>query len=128
MRASMMLCDSAESISDGKLNIYGAGWSVVSSPTPPCSVVIKLEVPWTMRNVPLRLALDLVDADGRKLGGVTGENDGVNPVPTAVPGVPLDSSLVVPVPSFPLAPGRYAWQLEINTEVPDGGYLGFTVR
>jgi hypothetical protein len=128
MRASMMLCDSAETLSTGKLNIRGAGWSVVSSPTPPCAVAIKLEVPWTMRNVPLRLTLDLVDADGRKLGEVRGENDGVNPIPTAAPGVPLDSSLVVPVPSFSLASGRYAWQLQINTEVPDGGYLGFTVR
>ncbi|WP_442817424.1 DUF6941 family protein [Streptomyces sp. NBC_01216] len=123
----MMLCDSAETDQAGKLNIRGAGWSVVSSPTLPSAVAMKIEVPWSLRGKPMHLDLELVDADGRKVGSATAEHDGVTSS-LAQPGVPLDSTLVVPVPALNLRPGRYVWQLRINEEDPEGGHLGFTVR
>ncbi|MEV0173262.1 hypothetical protein AB0I00_19365 [Streptomyces sp. NPDC050803] len=128
MRANMMLCNAAERLDNGLMNMEGAGRSVFPSPTPESALAIKLEIPWSMANTPLQMELDLVNADGRKLGGVTGEYDGANPLPETPPGVPLDSTLVVPLPSFSLVPGRYAWQLKISDEHPEGGYLGFTVR
>jgi hypothetical protein len=66
VKVTMLLADSAQ-VSEGKLFILGAGWSVTGPAPAPSAVALLIDVPWDETNVSHHWRLDLVDSDGNPL-------------------------------------------------------------
>ena len=125
MDIQLILADAAQA-SAGKVHMLGAGWSVTGSPTSPSAVVGLIKVPWDRANETLTLRLNLVNEDGQpvhvaNLFGADGPQEiafgGTIEVgrPAGLKaGTPIDSSFVIPIPSLPLTPGRYTWNLDLS--------------
>jgi hypothetical protein len=121
---TILLADAAQ-ISDGKLNMLGAGWSIITTPTGPFSVVIHAQVPWTLTNTKMAWSLDLIDSDGHPI--VLDESQG--PIhmegflesgrPSGVEaGTTIYVPFVFPFLGMPLMPGKYEWHFKLGeTEV-----------
>jgi hypothetical protein len=128
MKATLLLCDAAQVDPAGKVHILGAGWTVVGvgsgAGLPGQAVVVMLHVPWNETVDMHFLRLRLEDADGNPvLLGPPGEQRALvheQPFaahrPAGAPeGISIDFPVVVSVgPGVTLAPGRYAWRLEID--------------
>jgi hypothetical protein len=134
MRVTMLLADAAQEV-NGKLYVLGGGWSVTGPDVPPMSLAIKLDVPWSAANQAHRFEIVLVDTDGHPVrgaeGGVEVRVDGQFEVgrPAGLPaGSDIDVAFAVNVPPFPLAPGRYAWQLSIDGDTREDWLRPFQVR
>src|SRR3954451_13840437 len=61
---ALLLANSALQSPDGLISALGIGWSVTTSPTSPCALLLFVKVPWDQTNVKHRAVLDLLDADG----------------------------------------------------------------
>lgn len=134
MKVTMLLADAAQAI-NGKLYVLGGGCSLLAIGSP-CALAVKVEVPWTDANVAHRIAIELLDADGRQvlLRGPEGDLpvrldtmlEVGRPIGVAA-GTPLDAVLALNFAPLPLKPGaRYLWRVWINDEVRDT--VGFSTR
>jgi len=125
--ATVLLCDAAVADMSGKMHMLGAGWSVTSSPTAPAAVVVLLKVPWDRANTKLRIALTLVDADGRPVV-IEDQTVGIERFlevgrpPGLEHGVPIDTSFTLSVGPMPLVPGRYRWLLDAAGQQFSAGF------
>jgi hypothetical protein len=134
MRVTMMLADAAQEV-NGKLYVLGGGWSVTGPVLPPMALALKLDVPWSAAHQEHEFLLVLVDADGHpvRVAGDGGEVQAggtfeVGRPEGLPPGTDIDFAFAVTVPSLPLAPGRYAWQLWIDGETNEDWQRPFQVR
>ena len=130
----MMLADAAQEV-NGKLYVLGGGWSVTGPVLPPMALALKLDVPWSAANEEHEFLLVLVDADGHpvRVGGDDSEVRAggtfeVGRPPGLPAGTDIDFAFAVTVPSLPLAPGRFAWQLWIDGETREDWQRPFQVR
>ena len=142
MKATLLLCDAAQVDPSGKVHILGAGWTVVGGgvgvPLPGQAVVALIHVPWHQTIQPHFLRLRLEDADGNPvLVGPPGEQHPLvhdqrftaRRPPGAPEGITIDVPVVVSLgPGMPLAPGRYAWRLEIDGASHEDWMTSFHVR
>lgn len=136
-RVTMMLCDHAQ-VAGGKLFISGGGWSVATTPTPPSSIAVLLQVPWTEANRKIDFALRLVGSDGETVVQPNAERN-LAPVefvggfevgrPPGLPaGSALDTPFAINIPPLLLQPGRYVWELKISGDTNEDWQLAFLVK
>lgn len=120
---TLVLCDAAQVDPSGKVHMLGAGWANTSSPTAPSAVVIMLGIPWDRTNQKIHVLLELTDSDGKLVvvPGQFGETEvkieadvEVGRPPGVPAGVTLEANLAPSIPSLPIAPGRYSWQLRLE--------------
>jgi len=127
MRASLILCDFAESdLPGGKVHMLGAGWSVTGPQPSPQSVVAIVKVGWNEANRPVDFVLHLTDADGAVVHVLspagtqalefTGRLEVGRP-----PGIPegseIEANFVVQLQPLPLNPGqRFTWRLSFGED------------
>lgn len=121
IKATIILCDAAQSDPSGKLHMLGAGWSVTGTPTAAAAVAVLLKIPWDLANQKLPFSLQLEDADGQPviLGGGPVDMQSefeVGRPPGLDPGSPIDASFQLSVQPMPLAPGRYQWRLRVGVD------------
>jgi len=138
VKITMVLADAA-TVSEGKLNLLGAGWTV-TGPQPTASAIgLIVHVPWDETNRRHRLALRLVDADGAHVEVDQPDGSGqrievlaefeVGRPPGVVPGTRLPMPLAVPIGPIPLIPGqRYVWELSVDGRSDEDWRLPFDVR
>jgi len=137
MRGSLVLCDYASQDQlAGKVNLMGAGWSMIGPQIGPHAVVAFIKVGWTEANRPHKLALRLADSDGApvKVPGPAGEqqiqfsgNLEVGRPPGLPEGSEIDATFAINLLPLPLVPGqRYEWLLEVDDKVLASE--GFLVR
>jgi hypothetical protein len=127
MRASLVLCDFAESDSgSGKVHILGAGW-VATGPGPsPHAVVAFISVPPERAEAPLQVLLRLTDKSGQVLevpgpGGmqrleISGQVE-LRQLPDWDRTTPLSAVFPLNLNTIilPLVPGQaYTWWLEVD--------------
>ena len=117
----MLLTADAASISEGKINMLGAGWTRVSAGPANFCVVVRLEIPWSMTNVKIPWSLDLIDQDGHQYVPV--ENSGAlhfeGEVEVGRPaglseGSSLEAPLLMPFVQLPLRIGKYEWRFQVG--------------
>jgi len=118
----LLVADAADAVG-GKLYLLGGGWDrlfVPQLPGPPVApfcVAIGISVPWGMTNKKLRLAIDVLDADGREIAQVAGGEFEVGRPPGMRPGTPQRLQVAVPAqPRFP-AEGRYVVRCSVDAAV-----------
>jgi hypothetical protein len=128
MRVAVVLADAAQSTPDGKAHALGLGWTFTSSPTPPMSLVVLLDVDWSETDRDLPCRIDLVDEDG---GAVLVHTPGQAPrgveisfsvrvgrPPGHPEGVPIRWTQAVALPSLPLPPARrFQWRVTVDGAV-----------
>jgi len=133
VKVTMLLADAAQ-VSEGKLYILGAGWSI-SRGINPMAVAIKIEVPWDEANKPHNWILELVSEDNSAVSlsdpqgppqsiRVEGDLEVGHP-PALKPGTPLDVPLALSVGPLPLPPGRYLWRFSIDGETREDWQVPF---
>lgn len=134
-----LLCDAANTTSEGKLNILGTfdsiGANVFPVVHPTMSLVLRLTASPAEVGMSRELAIRVLNADGGQLGEITGQLDIGE---SAVPGSPSHFQLIFNLPnlSFP-SPGKYAFHIllggddkthvpleivEVTEEMPTDGY------
>ncbi|MBU6348447.1 MAG: hypothetical protein KGQ38_07540 [Actinomycetales bacterium] len=112
----LLITADAASVSDGKINMLGGGWTHISSGPANFTLVARLTIPWTMTNSQLPWSLELIDEDGH----LYRPEPGADPVqitaelnverPDGIPeGSSLDVPLIFPFIGLPLRPGAYEW-------------------
>jgi hypothetical protein len=135
MKATFLLADYAK-VSDGKLDIMGAGWSV-AGPGPVAFVVAGLvQIPWDQTNVAHTIRLELLDADGTPVPHPLNEGPifaefqvEVGRPPGVKPGTSMEVPVAVPFGAFQLEPGGlYEVRATIDGEEGEGWALPFTIR
>ena len=117
LKATMLLCDSAQSIG-GKLFILGGGWSLLrkTGNLMTMALAVKLSIPWSRANVlhdlEARLVTDAGDdvlQDGQPVraeGAIeVGRPAGLRE------GTPLDAAFVLTFQNLSLDAGGYVWEL-----------------
>lgn len=123
--ATMLLCDSAESVG-GKLYILGGGWTqlTLGNPPAPCTMAlaIQLVIPWDQANQRMTVQASLVTEDGQAVNFgegpvVAGGEIEVGRPPGLRHGTPLDSSLAMNFNGLPLQAGGFVWELRVNDDV-----------
>jgi hypothetical protein len=72
MKTTLLLGDFAR-VSDGKLDVLGAGWSVTGPDPASFGIGILFAVSWDETNTKHRFMLDLLDIDGNQVPTPTGE-------------------------------------------------------
>lgn len=119
-RVTILLADAAQ-IADGKLNMLGAGWSIIQSPTGPFSVVIHAQIPWNLTNTKMPWSLDLLDSDGHPVifdeaqGAIHMEGFVESGRPAGLEsGTAIYVPFVFPFNGMPLAPGKYEWHFKLD--------------
>ena len=138
VKATMVLADAA-TVSEGKLNLLGAGWNLIGPQPAPTAIGLLLEIPWDEANRRHHLRLTLTNADGHpiQVRGPDGTEQAlelqadveVGRPPGVRPGTALPVPLAIPLAPLPLAPGqRYVWQLFVDDETRDEWRLTFDTR
>ena len=119
-RVTILLADAAQ-IADGKLNMLGAGWSIIKTPTGPFAVVIHAQIPWNLTNLKMPWSLDLLDSDGHAviMDPAQGEIHMEGFVESGRPaGMEAGSAIYVPFVfpflGMPLPPGKYSWHFKMD--------------
>jgi hypothetical protein len=117
IKATMLLCDSAQSIG-GKLYVLGGGWSILrkTGNLMTMALAVKLSIPWSRTNEPHDLEARLVTEAGddvllegqpvRAAGAIE-----VGRPPGIRKGTPLDAAFVLTFQNLSLDPGGYVWEL-----------------
>ena len=133
----MLLADAAQA-ADGKLNVLGAGWTMIGPQPTPSAIGIIFDVPWDRANEQLEFLLELVDQDGHPV--IAPGEQGEAPIrieggfevgrpPGVKRGTPLTLPIAINVGPLPLDPGgRYEWRLTVDGESQDGWRLPFSIR
>ena len=133
----MLLADHAQA-AEGKLNIIGAGWTVVGPAPAPFAIAILFEVPWDRANEEHAFRLELVDSDGIPV--LVPTPDGEEPLmiegqfevgrpPGVKRGTALPFPLALNMGPQPIAPGgRYEWRLTVDEESDEDWRLAFSTR
>ena len=113
----LLITADCATISEGKLNMLGAGWTRISSGPVDFSVVIRLEVPWSMTNQNIPWALTLIDQDGYPYipSPESGELLIQGEVHVGRPdnlahGTSLEVPMVMPFHQLPLRVGTLEWR------------------
>jgi hypothetical protein len=137
MKVTMLLADHAQA-SEGKLNIIGAGWTVVGPDPAPFAIAILFEVPWDRANEEHAFRLELVDTDGNPVLVPTPEGEEplmiqgqfeVGRPPGVKRGTALPFPLALNMGPQPIAPGgRYEWRLTVDEESDEDWRLAFSTR
>jgi hypothetical protein len=137
MKVTMLLADHAQA-AEGKLNIIGAGWTVIGPAPAPFAIAILFEVPWDRANEQHDFRLELVDSDGDAV--LVPTPDGEQPLvlegqfevgrpPGVKRGTPLPFPLALNMGPHQLAAGgRYEWRLTLNEESHEDWRLAFSTR
>jgi hypothetical protein len=139
MKITMLLADYAK-VSDGKLDVFGGGWSVIGPIIGPTAIALLIQVPWDRANTKHKMRIELLDADGQLIivesdGGQEGpaglierEFEAGRP-PGLKPGTPIDLPMAIPIPPLNIpGGGRYEWRLHINGQTREEWWLPFTTR
>jgi len=112
----LIITADAASVSDGKINLLGGGWTRINAGPSNFTLVVRLDIPWLMTNQQLPWSLALVDQDGRPYipdgGDVPVELSGELHLerPTGeTQGETSNVPMVFPFVGFPLRPGTYEW-------------------
>ena len=63
VRVAVLLADAAQAGTDGKASALGMGWTFTSSPTPPMTLVVLIDVDWSETNQDIPFSVDLVDEE-----------------------------------------------------------------
>lgn len=117
IKATMLLCDSAQSIG-GKLYVLGGGWSILrkTGNLMTMALAVKLSIPWSRTNEPHDLEARLVTEAGddvllegqpvRAAGAIE-----VGRPPGIRQGTPLDAAFVLTFQNLSLDEGGYVWEL-----------------
>jgi hypothetical protein len=117
IRATMLLCDSAQSIG-GKLFILGGGWSLLrkTDNLMTMALAVKLSIPWSRANERHDVEARLVTEAGAEVlhedqpiraeGAIE-----VGRPPGLRQGTPLDAAFVLTFQNLSLDPGGYVWEL-----------------
>jgi len=120
----LLITADAASISDGKINMLGAGWTRISAGLANFCVVVRLDIPWTMTNSDLDWSLDLTDQDGRvyEPTDASGKLHLEGQVQVGRPdslaqGASLEAPLVIPFIQLPLRPGALEWRFQVANTV-----------
>jgi len=122
----LLITADAATISEGKINMLGAGWTRISAGLANFCVVVRLEIPWSMTNSELDWSLDLVDEDGRiyepteASGGMRLEGQvQVGRPDNLTSGSSLEAPLVIPFVQLPLRPGAFEWRFKVANSVAE---------
>lgn len=134
MRATLMLCDSAQAVG-GKLYILGGGWSITGPMPAPSAVALYLQIPWDAANDQHEFTLELLDSDGGPITDpegnpvqVTGQVEVGRP-PGLKRGTPIDFPMAINVPPLELEPNsRFEWKLKINGQQQEDWSVAFSTR
>ena len=117
----MLLADAAQDDGTGKMNALGLGWTKMSTPTPPMSVIFFADLDAGDLGRPHKVVCSLRDESG-VTATLPGTDDGVS-VDVELPEVsaadmsegPLRISMVIQVgPGMPLRVGAYRWVAEVD--------------
>jgi hypothetical protein len=137
MKVTMLLADHAQA-AEGKLNIIGAGWTVVGPGPAPFAIAILFEVPWDRANEQHAFRLELVDSDGDAVVVATPDGEEalviegqfeVGRPPGIKRGTPLPFPLAINMGPQPIPPGgRYEWRLTVDEESDEDWRLAFSTR
>jgi hypothetical protein len=137
MKVTMLLADHAQA-AEGKLNIIGAGWTVIGPAPAPFAIAILFEVPWDRANEQHDFRLELVDSDGHAV--LVPTPDGEHPLviegqfevgrpPGVKRGTALPFPLALNMGPHELTPGgRYEWRLTVDEESDEDWRLAFSTR
>ncbi len=132
MKVTLLLADYAK-VGDGKLDVLGAGWSMMRAAGAFGFFVAALfQIPWDQTNTKHAFRLELLDADGRPVSTgddsirIDGEFEAGRP-PGLKPGTPVDAPLVVPFGPLLLDSGRYEIRLTIDGETKEDWFVAFTL-
>lgn len=112
----LIITADAATVSEGKINILGGGWTRITAGAANFTLVVRIDIPWTMTNQQLPWSLALVDQDGRPYVPDGGES----PVELAGEmhmerpqqgdyGSSFDAPMLFPFVGLPLRPGTYEW-------------------
>jgi len=136
MKKTLLLGDYAR-VSDGKLDIIGAGWTITGPGPSQIGIGILLSVPWDQTNVKHHFTLDLLDADGSAVVGADGnevlfhfEGDFEVGRPAGVkPGTAQDGAVAVNLNGIPIpSGGRYEFRLVVDGDEDTGVSAPFSTR
>jgi hypothetical protein len=134
VKVTLLLADYAK-VADGKLDVIGAGWSMMRAAGPFGFFVAALfQIPWDQTNQKHAFRLELLDADGHPVTTpdesevirIDGEFEAGRP-PGLRPGTPVDAPLVVPFGPLMLESGRYEIRLTIDGETKEDWFVAFTL-
>lgn len=112
----LLITADAATVSDGKINILGGGWTRITSGPANFTLVVRIDIPWTLTNQQLPWSLTLVDQDGRSY---VPDGNG-KPVELAGElqierhddsnlGSSFEAPMLFPFLGLPLRPGTYEW-------------------
>lgn len=112
----LIITADAASVSDGKINMLGGGWTHINAGPANFTLVVRLDIPWTLTNQQVPWSLSLVDEDGH----LYLPEPGADPVkvdaelhverPADAPqGASFDAPLLFPFVGLPLRQGNYEW-------------------
>jgi hypothetical protein len=139
MRATLVLCDAAQTSPDGKTHILGAGWRWCGPVVAGHSVVAFIATQGAEIGAQHDLVLELIDQDGRPVvmaspeGPITVRSAGsivAQPPADHRAGQEVDYTFIGNVGAgLPLQPGgTYVWQLWINGDTHEDWRHTFYVR
>jgi Family of unknown function (DUF6941) len=134
MKITLLLADFAR-VANGKLDVIGGGWSMMSAQGSFGFFVAALfQIPWDQTNTKHTFRLELLDADGQGVPAQDGETiraegefEAGRPAGLRA-GTPVDAPLVVPFGPLELEDGRYEIRLTIDGETKEDWFVAFTVR
>ena len=117
----LILTADAASVSDGKINMLGGGWTHVGAGVANFTLVVRLDIPWTMTNQQIPWTLSLIDEDGKLYRPdpdhdpvrIEGELNIERPE-NAPEGASFDVPMLFPFVGLPLRHGSYEWVFTLN--------------
>lgn len=136
MRASILLCDSAQT-ANGKLYILGGSWNMTGPDPVTMGVAIQILVPWDEANNPHEFRLQMLTLDGHPATWPTASGpqglDVSGRFETGRPagvrkGAELPATIAINLAGMPLAPGGYEVRLTIDGQADENWHAAFDVK
>ena len=139
MKATLILADHAR-VSEGKLDVLGAGWTLAGPDPVTMGIGVLIEVPWDQTNRRHSMVVRLLGEDGQlhplpapdggQARGIEAHTDfEVGRPPGVTAGTAQPFALALNLAQVPLAAGRrYEWRLEIDGESQDDWRVTFQTR
>ncbi|NBU32702.1 MAG: hypothetical protein EBS36_05995 [Actinobacteria bacterium] len=112
----LIITADAASVSDGKLNLLGGGWTQIGAGPSNFTVVVRVDIPHSMTNQQIPWSLALVDQDGHKyvpMGSdqpveLAGDLHMERPESGDIADT-FNAPMLFPFMGLPLVPGTYEW-------------------